>query len=460
MRKERVFIDENAHIQNLCCEVNLDGGIPKATISFDNLGYGVITAIKFCAQGFNAFNDIVLIEGKGSFFLIVQDISIDKNSYAEGLTVQLPDSDIRRLELKESQICFADGTVATYKGAKEKEFELDSFEEPETEEEERLFYAIQDVISDKVKYIPQEDESGWVCSCGRYNPKEYSVCTCCGVEKSEIFQIADPENYEAILEKQKELEEENRKIEQEKEARKRKANRKKGIIVVVAAIVGFLLIQYMAHAITLSKRTTYSSEEEMRTALQGTYTYYYTYGNNRTPGKSITINGDTATYSWPSLDETMEIEIREWNYKEGTIRTFEELVITSEGNLKDGEDVYERSHYSHRSTSSSSSSSSGSGSFYSYESASSALDITVDRVQSNSSYTICTGSIKNDGNKTYRYVKLKGAFKDSHGNVVDTDWTYGVGAEGLASGESTTFRLTVPRNYDIVSCSVSIMDYD
>ena len=65
MRKERVFIDENAHIQNLCCEVNLDGGIPKATISFDNLGYGVITAIKFCAQGFNAFNDIVLIEGKG-----------------------------------------------------------------------------------------------------------------------------------------------------------------------------------------------------------------------------------------------------------------------------------------------------------------------------------------------------------------------------------------------------------
>lgn len=78
MRKERVFIDENAHIQNLCCEVNLDGGIPKATISFDNLGYGVITAIKFCAQGFNAFNDIVLIEGKGSFFLIVQDISIDK----------------------------------------------------------------------------------------------------------------------------------------------------------------------------------------------------------------------------------------------------------------------------------------------------------------------------------------------------------------------------------------------
>ncbi len=75
MRKERVFIDENAHIQNLCCEVNLDGGISKATISFDNLGYGVITAIKFCAQGFNAFNDIVLIEGKGSFFLIVQDIA-------------------------------------------------------------------------------------------------------------------------------------------------------------------------------------------------------------------------------------------------------------------------------------------------------------------------------------------------------------------------------------------------
>ena len=459
MRKERVFIDENAHIQNLCCEVNLDGGIPKATISFDNLGYGVITAIKFCAQGFNAFNDIVLIEGKDSFFLIVQDISIDKNSRAEGLTIQLPDSDIRRLELKESQICFADGTVATYKGAKEKEIELDSFEEPETEEEELLFYAIQDVISDKVKYIPQEDDTGWICGCGRYNPGEYSVCTGCGVEKSTVFQIADPENYEAILERQKELEEENSKIEQEKEAKKRKANMIKGIIVVFAVIVGILLIRYTAHAITLSKRTTYSSEEEMKTALQGTYTYYLTYGNSKRPGRSITINGDTATYSFPSLDSTVESEIREWNYKEGTIRTVEELVITSEGNLKDGEDVYERNRYSYRSASSSSSSSS-SRSGDSYESAYSALHITVDRVQSNSSYTICTGSVKNDGNKTYKFVTLKGSFKDARGNVVDTDWTYGVGAEGLAPGESTTFRLSVPKNYDIVSCSISIMDYD
>lgn len=146
-------------------------------------------------------------------------------------------------------------------------------------------------------------------------------------------------------------------------------------------------------------------------------------------------------------------------YKEGTIRTFEKLVITSEGNLKDGEDVYERNRYSYRSASSSSSSSS-SRSGDSYESAYSALHITVDRVQSNSSYTICTGSVKNDGNKTYKFVTLKGSFKDARGNVVDTDWTYGVGAEGLAPGESTTFRLSVPKNYDIVSCSVSIMDYD
>ena len=62
--------------------------------------------------------------------------------------------------------------------------------------------------------------------------------------------------------------------------------------------------------------------------------------------------------------------------------------------------------------------------------------------------------------KTNKFVTLKGSFKDARGNVVDTDWTYGVGAAGLAPGESTTFRLSVPKNYDIVSCSVSIMDYD
>ncbi len=88
------------------------------------------------------------------------------------------------------------------------------------------------------------------------------------------------------------------------------------------------------------------------------------------------------------------------------------------------------------------------------------LEFSNIRVSSNSSYTICTGKVTNTGSRTYGYVEVKGAFKDYSGNVVDTDWTYAVGSEGLSPGESTTFRLSVDKDYSIETCSISILDYD
>ena len=76
------------------------------------------------------------------------------------------------------------------------------------------------------------------------------------------------------------------------------------------------------------------------------------------------------------------------------------------------------------------------------------------------SYTVATGTVTNVGVYTYEFVKLKGTFRDSSDTVLDTYWTYAVGAEGLAPGESATFRLSVPEDYRIRECSVSIIDCD
>jgi len=65
---------------------------------------------------------------------------------------------------------------------------------------------------------------------------------------------------------------------------------------------------------------------------------------------------------------------------------------------------------------------------------------------------------KNNGSKTYKYVKVKGAFIDSRGNVVDTDWTYAIGGEGLEPGESTKFRLSVNKSFLIEDCDITFMD--
>ncbi len=87
------------------------------------------------------------------------------------------------------------------------------------------------------------------------------------------------------------------------------------------------------------------------------------------------------------------------------------------------------------------------------------LDISDVYVSSNSLYTICEGRVTNSGSRTYKFVQVKGAFKNSSGTVLDTDWTYAVGSEGLAPGESSTFRLSVDKDYSISSCSVSLLDY-
>ena len=94
------------------------------------------------------------------------------------------------------------------------------------------------------------------------------------------------------------------------------------------------------------------------------------------------------------------------------------------------------------------------------ESGFSVLQVSDVKVSYNSSYTVCTGSVKNTGKKTYKFIEVKGAFKNYSGTVLDTDWTYVVGSEGLAPGESSTFRMSIPKNYDVSSCTVSVYDFD
>ncbi len=110
--------------------------------------------------------------------------------------------------------------------------------------------------------------------------------------------------------------------------------------------------------------------------------------------------------------------------------------------------------YIHKSSSSSSSSSGSS-----YSSAIIDLRFSNIKIEHNSLYTVVTGTVTNKGSKSYKFVTVKGAFKNSSGTVIDTDSTYAVGSEGLAPGESKTFRMSVDKNYNIKNCSISIISY-
>ena len=449
MRIEKRTIDINAHIINIACEISADNDASNALISFDNLGYGVITAVKFNAKGFNSFGDVVPIAGKDKFFLIIQDINIDKNTSAKNLRAKIPNSDVRRLELEECQICYADGTVTSYTGADNREFEVENFESWESEKE--TLDAIHDVVSAEAKNIPLDVDFGWLCSCGRFNTNNLSSCSNCGVKKTDIFRITDTSFVANIIAEHHKNEEDRKEKMIQAAKKKKKAAISRNIIISIGVVVSVILAVFIGRAAVLSGRRTYSSESEMKSALQGTYTYYDASGKAR---RQIVIDGDTATYKWSySSSYDMETSITKWDYKNGKIHTFEDLIVTDKGYLKDGSYIFIKGGYMSASDSSYSSD-------YNYESGYSVLKITLNSVTSNSGYTICTGSVKNNGTKTYKFIKVKGSFKDSNGNVIDTDWTYAAGTEGLAPGESTTFRLSVTKNLKIDSCSVSLLDFD
>ena len=88
------------------------------------------------------------------------------------------------------------------------------------------------------------------------------------------------------------------------------------------------------------------------------------------------------------------------------------------------------------------------------------LKISDVKVYSEYSFTFAEGSLTNNSSSTVKYVKLKGSFKSRLGTVIDTDWTYVVGSEGLAPGETCKWKMSVAKDYDITDCDVTILDND
>lgn len=435
MLNKQIKVDINSEIRELSYEIKIENSIPFVYVSFKNVAKTTMTAIKFLAKGYNSFGDVININGKDNFLIMLQDLSIDTDKSIKPIKIQLPNAEIRTVELTENQYCFADGTIKTYLEPNYIEYGIEEYDTKVVNE--CLVLNSLKEIQPQTKNKPIQLEKHWVCSCGKLNDDNEVYCLNCKAGKEEVFRVQNEETIETLISEYKQKEEE-RTIQREKD-------KKRNIIKFsIIGTIAFVFLCLIINASILGGRTTYSSVEEMKEDLQGTYTYY----RSGKASRQIVISGNKAIYKWSTGDD-MDTNIDEWNYKRGIIHTFEDIVVTKNGDLKKDGEIFEKGGYM-SSTSSSSTSS--------YESKYSALKISNVSVTSNSSYTVCTGTITNKGKKNYSFVEVKGAFKNSSGTVLDTDWTYAVGSEGLAPGESKSFRMSVPKNYSISSCSVSIMD--
>lgn len=227
----------------------------------------------------------------------------------------------------------------------------------------------------------------------------------------------------------------------------------KKVIIFIGAIISVVVLPCIFFSFENSN-LKYDSTDEMRKHLQGTWTICFEDGDST--DDQLIIDNDIGKHSIKNVGVKYSAEIV-WHPSKGYFEWGSDKInVINENTLKRNGWIYIRGFVPETTYD-----------FSGWESNKkneekeqlSALIISNIKIEHNSSYTVCTGSVTNNGKSTYLFVEVKGAFKDNNGKVVDTESAYACGGEGLAVGESSTFRMSVPKNIDIENCEVSILDY-
>ena len=74
-------------------------------------------------------------------------------------------------------------------------------------------------------------------------------------------------------------------------------------------------------------------------------------------------------------------------------------------------------------------------------------------------YMHLEGKITNSaGTETFRNVKIRVEWFDKNGRMLDTDYTYAVGPEGLRPGATKSFKIMTPTDNNMANYNYYIMD--
>lgn len=88
-----------------------------------------------------------------------------------------------------------------------------------------------------------------------------------------------------------------------------------------------------------------------------------------------------------------------------------------------------------------------------------ALDIHDLKLYHSGDYAYIEGTVKNTGRKTYEFIKVRAQCKNVNKEVIDIDWTYLVGSEGIRPNESKAFLMMVrDTSNKIKSVSVEVTE--
>ena len=182
-------VDMNANILYLKHEIVADTSKTQARIEFRNMAYGTITAVKFEAKGYNAFGDVIQIVGKPAFDIVAQDLVIAPKKYAK-LDSVLPSKDIRKLDLKLKQVCYANGKIVNVQPEEIVTYEIEEIDEnrEKLNQQEREARTVLKRRLDEAVCFSKPYGRNWICICGYLNRNTDTICKCCGCREVEMLE--------------------------------------------------------------------------------------------------------------------------------------------------------------------------------------------------------------------------------------------------------------------------------
>ncbi len=119
--------------------------------------------------------------------------------------------------------------------------------------------------------------------------------------------------------------------------------------IVLLAAIGFLVNFVIVHV----ERTTFGSAEDMRKAMQGRYAIERDFEDIIIEGDDITLTylaythynreyAERYGYNYDETDSVYEDHVREWDYRNGVIRTewMGDIIVDKNGNIRRGDSYY------------------------------------------------------------------------------------------------------------------------
>lgn len=286
-KKEKVNLNER--ITNVRSEVVIENGYAFANIKFKNLSYGKIVAVKFVCKGYNSLDELIEIDGKESFSLVCQDLKVNVRETTI-VKVQLPSSNIRKIEVREEKISYDNGSVVDVEMPEYIEYEYDVPDKYENPEEYSLIELIKEKNSNAICF-PKDVVEGYICICGRLNKASAEKCCFCGQEHEGLMDKYNSEKLTKVLEARIKHEEQERmrkqeQLEKEKERKRiiaeaeEKARKKRNTKIAIASIIAVIVLIIGVVLNDMHFKATYGLSDEEHAQWETTIEDYNEWKND------------------------------------------------------------------------------------------------------------------------------------------------------------------------------------